>query len=285
MGIVAINKIGRNDPCSCGSGKKYKKCCFLKDQVEPILGVNYLGETVRINKEKQDRLTEEINLIPMRRLLGNENLTLDDLAKPEKKQFKKMHFLDAIDTLEELYTTYDESIDDLDGGLSCKAGCSSCCTMYVDVSPIEAKYIREYILDNFTEDEVQKLHKKVKRNISTSPDFETVVKDDSMKGKYHFKQIPCAFLDESGSCSIYKARPFSCRKYGVISDPKLCNDPHSKEPIRANLQTNAGMEMAIIKLNLSVYNEEFIRSKDNERLFYFKHISQWFSIKDFEEIS
>ena len=23
-------KIGRNDPCFCGSGKKYKKCCLLK---------------------------------------------------------------------------------------------------------------------------------------------------------------------------------------------------------------------------------------------------------------
>jgi len=23
-------KIGRNDPCSCGSGKKYKKCCLGK---------------------------------------------------------------------------------------------------------------------------------------------------------------------------------------------------------------------------------------------------------------
>ena len=22
-----IKKIGRNDPCPCGSGKKYKKCC------------------------------------------------------------------------------------------------------------------------------------------------------------------------------------------------------------------------------------------------------------------
>ena len=22
--------IGRNDPCSCGSGKKYKHCCALK---------------------------------------------------------------------------------------------------------------------------------------------------------------------------------------------------------------------------------------------------------------
>ena len=23
-------KVGRNDPCPCGSGKKYKKCCLLK---------------------------------------------------------------------------------------------------------------------------------------------------------------------------------------------------------------------------------------------------------------
>lgn len=25
--IAVSNKIGRNDPCPCGSGKKYKKCC------------------------------------------------------------------------------------------------------------------------------------------------------------------------------------------------------------------------------------------------------------------
>jgi len=24
-------KLGRNDPCRCGSGKKYKNCCFVKD--------------------------------------------------------------------------------------------------------------------------------------------------------------------------------------------------------------------------------------------------------------
>lgn len=24
---IAVGKVGRNDPCSCGSGKKYKKCC------------------------------------------------------------------------------------------------------------------------------------------------------------------------------------------------------------------------------------------------------------------
>ena len=27
-----FNNIGRNDPCPCGSGKKYKKCCYLKTQ-------------------------------------------------------------------------------------------------------------------------------------------------------------------------------------------------------------------------------------------------------------
>jgi hypothetical protein len=28
----AVAKIGRNEPCPCGSGKKYKQCCFEKDQ-------------------------------------------------------------------------------------------------------------------------------------------------------------------------------------------------------------------------------------------------------------
>jgi len=28
-----VRKIGRNDPCPCGSGKKYKKCCLLKEDI------------------------------------------------------------------------------------------------------------------------------------------------------------------------------------------------------------------------------------------------------------
>ncbi len=28
--MLRMNKIGRNDPCPCGSGKKYKKCCAKK---------------------------------------------------------------------------------------------------------------------------------------------------------------------------------------------------------------------------------------------------------------
>ena len=30
---VAVKKVGRNDPCPCGSGLKYKKCCGIKVQI------------------------------------------------------------------------------------------------------------------------------------------------------------------------------------------------------------------------------------------------------------
>ena len=29
--VVKAKKIGRNDPCPCGSGKKYKKCCGINE--------------------------------------------------------------------------------------------------------------------------------------------------------------------------------------------------------------------------------------------------------------
>jgi hypothetical protein len=29
-----MSKLGRNDPCHCGSGKKYKQCCLAKDEAK-----------------------------------------------------------------------------------------------------------------------------------------------------------------------------------------------------------------------------------------------------------
>jgi len=31
-----MSKVGRNSPCPCGSGKKYKKCCIDKNKPSPI---------------------------------------------------------------------------------------------------------------------------------------------------------------------------------------------------------------------------------------------------------
>ena len=29
---MAATKVGRNDPCPCGSGRKYKQCCGVKSE-------------------------------------------------------------------------------------------------------------------------------------------------------------------------------------------------------------------------------------------------------------
>lgn len=36
-----VEKTGRNDPCPCGSGKKYKKCCMEKDRDEVRAQTSY----------------------------------------------------------------------------------------------------------------------------------------------------------------------------------------------------------------------------------------------------
>lgn len=37
MSAKAMDKIGRNDPCPCGSGKKYKKCCLEKPDLNEVV--------------------------------------------------------------------------------------------------------------------------------------------------------------------------------------------------------------------------------------------------------
>jgi hypothetical protein len=38
------DRVGRNDPCTCGSGKKYKHCCALKG--DRLTLVNWIWMTV-----------------------------------------------------------------------------------------------------------------------------------------------------------------------------------------------------------------------------------------------
>ncbi len=35
---IVGEKVGRNDPCPCGSGKKYKRCCWSRDQKRNVVG-------------------------------------------------------------------------------------------------------------------------------------------------------------------------------------------------------------------------------------------------------
>ena len=51
-----MGKPGRNDPCSCGSGKKYKKCCLRKDEasapVSPKAALKEANVNARLMAQK-----------------------------------------------------------------------------------------------------------------------------------------------------------------------------------------------------------------------------------------
>jgi len=54
-------KIGRNDPCICGSGKKYKKCCLIAKPI-PYTddeGIHYISEGPPPSKEEVENMTKQ----------------------------------------------------------------------------------------------------------------------------------------------------------------------------------------------------------------------------------
>ena len=59
---AVLKKVGRNEPCPCGSGKKYKKCCLMKDEearsrVSPV-DVQKISEREE-KKQKRDQIVRQ----------------------------------------------------------------------------------------------------------------------------------------------------------------------------------------------------------------------------------
>ncbi len=58
-------KIGRNDPCICGSGRKYKKCCMGNDGASSSLswqdseGAHFVNKGESPSNEKLEKMTKE----------------------------------------------------------------------------------------------------------------------------------------------------------------------------------------------------------------------------------
>ena len=99
-------KIGRNDPCSCGSGKKYKRCCLAVDQAAQTAARTPLDpESSRTppplaldNFEELERLSNRVpDLIDEGRLDEAEKVCQDLLHR----------FPDASDGIERLGHVYE----------------------------------------------------------------------------------------------------------------------------------------------------------------------------------
>jgi len=67
-------ELGRNDPCHCGSGKKYKKCCIEKDQTaeRKTLDANWeKAAAAAKDKEEKDAKAAKENPTAPNKFSGN----------------------------------------------------------------------------------------------------------------------------------------------------------------------------------------------------------------------
>lgn len=92
---------------------------------------------------------------------------------------------DALDLYNEFVATF----------AVCQKACSHCCKYTVSVSRLEAEYI-----------EVNEGHKFYNGS------NHSMIEDGT----------PCPFLSADNSCSIYSSRPFNCRTFHTLDDPKYC---------------------------------------------------------------
>ena len=61
----AVPRLGRNDPCHCGSGKKYKQCCLTQDQQRMLRSSAVPGLTVEELRDNQEPYLTRRRLLAM----------------------------------------------------------------------------------------------------------------------------------------------------------------------------------------------------------------------------
>lgn len=238
-------QVGRNDPCSCGSGQKYKKCCLGKTKA--IAFHNYLGQ-------KAEYPLEEANLAF--------NKFMQWLLEISSKQ--RVSLKNSLEILQKLYELYEDVQKYFYPFYSCKKGCSYCCYPYVGVSLIEGRLAKKYIKDNISKENQDLFLKKILRYKDDYLSLQEVNTPGSLT-EYLNKQIPCPFLSTDGNCLIYPVRPLACRGLAVISDPEECKLDRSKKHF-IPFGINDYAINAVLELSKKVFGKSTT----------VKHFSAWF---------
>jgi Fe-S-cluster containining protein len=128
--------------------------------------------------------------------------------------------------------------------ITCRRGCSACCSLYVEASLKECEaivyylYTNDNLLDSFLK-QYREWQEKVNLYLDLLKKCRALLaglRDDTGTNQepkavfdaltsYRMKDIRCPFLC-SGECSIYEVRPFVCAAYHVAS-PAVCCSPSS----------------------------------------------------------
>lgn len=151
-----------------------------------------------------------------------------------------------------------------DRPVSCRAGCSHCCAQWVpEVYHFEVEALGEELLAR-GDRVAREAHRRLERQCALrerherehpTPDgagleeraAHLVALDVSWLRRGH----SCGLLDEAGRCGVHPERPWSCRRYLVLSDPVLCRGEHIGSPFHRAffLEPGEGIDEALARLD------------------------------------
>jgi Fe-S-cluster containining protein len=220
--------IGRNELCSCGSGKKYKNCCYLKTDTEATA----------------DKAFDPLKLNKSIAYIGALGKAREDFCSNQLKQLQ--------DITEQITKSQVQEAIDNNKTISCRKGCSACCSQYLPASLQECEAIVYYLykheaklssfISNYAKwkEQIDK-NKELLENIykAFSEMWESGFSVESRKkvaelgSEYTKLNIPCPFL-KNNSCIIYDARPFVCSSQVAVTPAEWCN-PENPDSINQEL--------------------------------------------------
>ena len=219
-----MKNIGRNDPCPCGSGKKYKKCCG------------------RVPESKTDyqKAIESVDLVKRIAYLGS--------IGRQRKEFCENYIVKKQAILHQIETLADSGAFNMGKSISCHEGCYFCCAEPIKASLHECEsivhflYQNDAVLRHFIEAyprwrEIFSKHKGLLEELdrlqvrAIDADLsESAMRDVGRVGEVYTQLLNyCPFLVDK-ACSIYSVRPLVCASVYATTPSEWC-DPTIKHPI------------------------------------------------------
>ena len=119
-------------------------------------------------------------------------------------------------------------------GVSCRAGCSACCSQAVPVTPAEVRSVVAAV-GRLPDDRRSDVARRVaavngyltEAGVSAATFTAAAADPDARRvvaRRYFGLDLPCPLLFD-GVCSVRADRPLACRQYLVSSDPVHCSPP------------------------------------------------------------
>jgi len=220
-------KIGRNDPCFCGSGEKLKKCCGQNH--------SHIPKSHTVNADRrwmEDLVLKNGDMLLYGRLYNEMDSIPSESIWKEFRRIAEIYLGGGKDRTRILHEMADQTIVSLierDKRLGypapfCHKGCCNCCHELVYCTSEEAACIHDYCIKNDIEIDDEKLLRQldyIEFDNNMDHTGGTTWNDQKTEDQ------SCVFLNRMDkSCTIWPVRPLVCRVHLAEDTDQYCA-PHN----------------------------------------------------------